>query len=436
LDDTDSPKGGCTTYIAALLVSRLQKLGAEFVDYPNLVRLNPNVPWKTRGNGAINLSLELDKRLEGTIKKAVLDAVERYAEFKCENTNPGIVFHVGQISQPLKRFARRVIQEVVTLEEAEKLINEHCSTAIGFKNRRGLIGALAAIGETLEGDYTYEFLSYRASENRGKTRNIDIDSIVKMDESTRGETFNNFDHEAKRPLIAPHGPDPVLFGIRGKSADSVHRAGMMIETDESIERWVIFRTNQGTDAHIKRLSKLSDLKPYNPALVVGEVSNNPRTIPGGHVIFSIKDETGDADCAAYEPTGRFRNVVRRLIPGDRTKTYGGVRPIDKEKNITINLEKLEILQLAPDLQLVNPSCLKCGGSMESMGRGKGYRCRKCNFRDGSLRKLLIEKRREINPGLYLPTPGAQRHLTKPLERYGREKTGYDHGELYQPWHWP
>jgi len=436
LDDTDSPNGGCTTYIAALLVSRLQKLGAEFVDYPNLVRLNPNVPWKTRGNGAINLRLELDERLEGTIKKAVLDAVERYAEFQCENTNPGVVFHIGQVSQTLKRFSRRVIQEVVTLEEAEALINEHCSTAIGFKNRRGLIGAIAAIGETLEGDFTYEFLAYRTSENRGKARWIDIDSIVKMDEVTRGETFNNFDHEAKRPLIAPHGPDPVLFGIRGESADWVHSAGMMIKTDEPIERWVIFRTNQGTDAHIKRLSKLSDLKSYNPVVVVGEVANSPRTIPGGHVIFSIKDETGDADCAAYEPTGGFRNVVRRLIPGDRTKTHGGVRPIEKERNITINLEKLEILQLAPDMQLVNPSCVECSGSMESMGRGKGYRCRKCGFRDGSLRKLLIEKRRKIVPGLYLPTPRAQRHLTKPLERYGKEKTGYDHCELYQPWHWP
>ncbi|MDH5495599.1 MAG: DNA-binding protein, partial [Candidatus Bathyarchaeota archaeon] len=54
-DDTDSPRGGCTTYIAALLVEKLQKLGATFNDYPNLIRLNPNVPWKTRGNGALCL---------------------------------------------------------------------------------------------------------------------------------------------------------------------------------------------------------------------------------------------------------------------------------------------------------------------------------------------------------------------------------------------
>ncbi len=55
LDDTDSTKGGCTTYLAALLVEELGKFHVEFTDYPGLIRLNPNVPWKTRGNGALCL---------------------------------------------------------------------------------------------------------------------------------------------------------------------------------------------------------------------------------------------------------------------------------------------------------------------------------------------------------------------------------------------
>jgi tRNA(Ile2)-agmatinylcytidine synthase len=42
LDDTDSVRGGCTTYIAALLAVELERLGAVFLDYPLLVRLNPN----------------------------------------------------------------------------------------------------------------------------------------------------------------------------------------------------------------------------------------------------------------------------------------------------------------------------------------------------------------------------------------------------------
>ena len=435
MDDTDSPRGGCTTYIAALLVERLIELGAEFIDYPNLVRLNPNVPWKTRGNGAVCLRLDMDPEMGGAVKKAVIESVERHAEFDCENTNPGIVFHAGEVPEPLKRFADRVIQGVVTLGEAEALIEKYCSTAIGYKNRRGVIGALAAVGERLEGDHTYEILAYRTPENLGKPRRLDVESIVEMDRATRGETFNNFDLEKRRPLIAPHGPDPVLFGVRGESAEAVHNAGMMVDSDEPVERWVIFRTNQGTDAHLRQVSRLSDLKPFNPAIVVGKVAARPRTIQGGHVIFPLRDETGQVDCAAYEPTGHFRDTARRLIVGDMVKAYGGVRASNSEERRTLNLEKLEILQLTPDIRLENPLCPKCGGGMESMGRGKGYRCRRCGLRNRDIEKRTIEVERTVSPGLYLPPPSAHRHLTKPRERYGREKRQGVPYELYEPWHW-
>jgi len=435
MDDTDSPRGGCTTYIAALLVERLIELGAEFIDYPNLVRLNPNVPWKTRGNGAVCLRLDMDPKMGGAVKKAVIESVERHAEFDCENTNPGIVFHTGEVPEPLKRFADRVIQGVVTLSEAEALIEKYCSTAIGYKNRRGVIGALAAVGERLEGDQTYELLAYRMPENLGKPRRLDVESIIEMDKATRGETFNNFDLEKRRPLIAPHGPDPVLFGVRGESAEAVHNAGMMVDSDEPVERWVIFRTNQGTDAHLRQVSRLSDLKPFNPAIVVGEVAARPRTIQGGHVIFPLRDGTGQVDCAAYEPTGHFRDTVRRLIVGDMVKAYGGVRASNSEELRTLNLEKLEILQLTPDIRLENPLCPECGGGMESMGRGKGYRCRRCGLRNREIEKRAIEVERKVSPGLYLPPPSAHRHLTKPLDRYGREKRQGVPCELREPWHW-
>ena len=67
LDDTDSPRKGCTTYIAALLVEKLEKLITNFIDYPNLIRLNPNVPWKTRGNGAICLRIKYSERYQKEI---------------------------------------------------------------------------------------------------------------------------------------------------------------------------------------------------------------------------------------------------------------------------------------------------------------------------------------------------------------------------------
>ena len=81
-DDTDSPRGGCTTYIAALLVERLHELGASFLDYPELIRLNPNVPWKTRGNGALCLRIKCEESLLDEIKECVIQAIEENADLE------------------------------------------------------------------------------------------------------------------------------------------------------------------------------------------------------------------------------------------------------------------------------------------------------------------------------------------------------------------
>ena len=43
IDDTDSHEGMCTTYLATLLVDTLENHGVEFLDFPKLVRLNPNI---------------------------------------------------------------------------------------------------------------------------------------------------------------------------------------------------------------------------------------------------------------------------------------------------------------------------------------------------------------------------------------------------------
>lgn len=434
-DDTDSPRGGCTTYIAARLVDVLSGLGARFVDYPNLLRLNPNVPWKTRGNGAVCLRVEIDKTCEEDVRKSVLKLVESYADFDCDNTNPGVVFLEGAVPSGLIEFSERVVKSVVSLDDALKLADEHEASAIGFKNMRGIIGGLAAVGGLQRGDHTYEFLAYRLPGNWGTPRRVDPDSVVRMDEATGGSTFNNVDPETGRVLIAPKGPDPVLFGIRGEGPSAVREAGLMLDS-EPLERWVIFRTNQGTDAHLGSCVTVSSLRPFSPAILEGLVSGLPKTIQGGHVFVGLTDETGRVDCAAYEPSGSFREVVRRLIPGDRVRVYGGVRGEASSERPTFNLEKLEVRGLAPDLLKVNPRCPECGGSMESMGRGKGFRCRRCGFRGPKMEKATVELGRQIETGLFMPPPRAQRHLSKPEVRYGKEKRGPLHLELEAPWHWP
>ncbi len=430
IDDTDSPEGGCTTYVAALLVEELEGMGCRFVDYPNLLRLNPNAPWKTRGNGSICLRVEAPEGGEAEIKKAVIDAVESHAEFQCDNTNPGVVFHEGAVPEALKKFHDDVVQTIVHLEEAERLIAEHCASAVAWKNRRGLIGALAAVGGTLEGDHTYELLTYRVPENRGKKRLVEPESARRV-EARLPETFNSVDPETGQVLIAPRGPDPVLYGVRGETPESVLAAMKMIEVDEPVERWCIFRTNQGTDAHLARAYTVSDLKPRHPSIITGIVEGKHKVIEGGHVIFTIVDGSGRIDCAAYEPSGSFRDTIMQLREGDEVRVAGGVR--ETKMGLTLNLERLEALSLAVEQKLVNPRCPACGGATESMGRGQGLRCKKCGHRGVGLTKVTEEVPRGIKPGVYLPPPRAERHLTKPFKRYGREPRGTPE-KLAAPWH--
>ncbi|KYH42748.1 MAG: tRNA(ile2) 2-agmatinylcytidine synthetase [Candidatus Bathyarchaeota archaeon B63] len=422
-DDTDSPRGGCTTYVAALIIERLHELGVSFLDYPSLIRLNPNVPWKTRGNGAICLRVMCDNSLRDELMERVIRTVEEQADLSFEGTDPGIVFLPGDVPLEVEAFARRAITGLVEKAEALSLIRRYGAEAVGFKEGRGIIGGLAAIGEQLRDDHTYELIAYRTPENRGTERRVKESSVMEMDKRLGRLVFNNVDYETGRILITPRGPDPVLYGIRGETAEAVKRGHEMVIAEEPIERWVIFRTNQGTDAHLRRASSIGEVEPYSPVILVGEVSGDPRVIRGGHVIFSIRDSTGQIDCAAYEPTGRLREVARRLTAGDLVEVHGGVRPPSPSIPMTVNVEKIRILRLAKIRIYRNPLCPECGKRMKSMGRQKGFECKRCGFHGRDLEKTVMEWPRDLKVGLYVTPPRSQRHLTKPLSRYGLEKRG-------------
>ncbi|MCW4020172.1 MAG: tRNA(Ile)(2)-agmatinylcytidine synthase [Candidatus Bathyarchaeota archaeon] len=423
-DDTDSPRTGCTTYVAALLVEKMRKLGASFIDYPGLIRLNPNVPWKTRGNGALCLRILCEEHLLEEAKETVIEAVEEHADLSCGRTDPGVVFLTGEVPSEIEAFAQKTISGLVRKNEALGLIKKVKAEAVGFKKGRGIIGGLAAIGERLKGDHTYEFIAYRKPENRGTLRRVDASSVIWMDRQMGRLTFNNVDSETGRILITPRGPDPILYGIRGETAKVVKHGHELVLSDEPIERWVVFRTNQGTDAHLKRAVSISEVKPYNPVIIRGEVVEKPRVIQGGHVIFQIKDGTSRVDCAAYEPTGNLRDVAGMLMTGDLIEVHGGVRTASSRNPVTVNLEKIRVMKLAPLLVLKNPACPVCGKRTKSMGKGQGFECRKCGYHGPNLKKTVLETERPIKPGLYVTSPRSQRHLTKPLKRYGLEKTGW------------
>jgi tRNA(Ile2)-agmatinylcytidine synthase len=421
IDDTDSLSGGCTTKIAADLVQLLTREGVTFLDYPSLIRLNPNIPWKTRGNGAVCLRMEstLDSR---DILELAIEEVERSSKLDEAGTDPAVAIVEGEVPSSVLRFGKEALTRVVTPEEATSMIREIGGQAIAFGSLQGTVGALAAIGTVLDNNFTFELIAYRHESFIGKPRLVDKESIVEMDGRMRELTFNSVDPETKRILITPRGPDPILCGIRGENPRAVGEAFRMLRIHEPVGAWMIFRTNQGTDAHLTRNLRISEAEGNSAVVIQGTVEGEPRTIQGGHVIFSLKDESGSICCAAYEPTGSFRKVVKMLREGDKVRGFGGIRPAGNGVPKTLNLEKLEVVELAPSVVHRNPVCPVCGKRMKSAGRNQGFRCERCKTREFS--KVNGFFRRELTNGVYLPPPRAHRHLTKPMIRYARPEPDF------------
>ncbi len=414
IDDTDSKEGMCTTYVGAVILDELEELGIETVGCPRLIRLNPNWKYKTRGNCAVSFALDLEEGDVPKVKELTLEKVEELAELHIEETTPGVVFYPGsEVPEELESYSRRVVRDVVTIREAEELADRIGAEVHKFREGRGIIGALAAIGYPL-GDYTYELITYRLEENRGTPRRVDEKSVEDMNGVTYPETFDNLDFDTGEISITPHTPCPILYGIRSETSEAAFEALDLVSEQEPVERIQLYRTNQGTDDHLQEMS-VDQVEPYLSVVVEGEVSSEPETITGGHVFFSVSDDTGEINCAAFEPTQSFRDTVRKLVPGDKVRVFGGV----KEKPnlpLTINLEKLEILELEPVKEKVNPACENCGKRMKSAGKGKGYVCEKCGTKVPSGASKMIEVDRDLETKLYEVPPQARRHLSKPAVR--------------------
>jgi len=98
------------------------------------------------------------------------------------------------------------------------------------------------------------------------------------------------------------------------------------------------------------------------------------------------------------------------------------------------LEKINILALAPKVTYQNPLCPKCGKRLKSMGKHQGFRCEKCGSKFNDLAKVAVAVPRDLETGLYVTSTRSQRHLTKPLSRYGLEKCCWTAGNLIDGWH--
>ena len=399
IDDTDSPAGMCTTYLGAVLIRRLMQMGMT-LEEARVIRLNPNVTWKTRGNAAVCLEVRGDPEIAF---HTACQLVEELADFSCENTNPGVVV----VNQPMPPgFYLQAVQDFCEIDEAVNLLDRCNASYRGYKNGRGLIGATAAVCSELP-DRTYELLAYRSPERWGTVREVETESLFAAEMNTFPHTWDSVDSESGTVVCVPHTPDPVLFGIRGESPEWVSVARSRVESEETALEQV-FVTNQGTDVHLIEHPSGS-LKEGCSYLSRGVVHAGPETGRGGHVSVVIEDISGHLlRCMAYEPTKGFRQRVRSLAPGDEVTVAGSF------KRGSINLEKLCIRALASPVLTKPPLCPSCGKRMTSAGLHKGYKCRTCSTRMKDPETSIPP--RPLSCGWYEVPPCARRHLARPLCR--------------------
>lgn len=426
VDDTDSVRGNCTTFLATEIIRELSDF--DLIGNPRLVRLNPAVPWKTRGNGSLVMefgkgigkktfigiigreiySYEKSEKINPDLKKIMnrlIPLVEKYHE---SDADPGLIV-TNKKSSPIfyKKGVTTILDKKIILEELERIGAE--TFTIG--NGRGLIGATCGLAWKPK-DSTYELLAYRHRKRWGTEREFVPESIRDM-EHNFPTTFNSWEDRMNKVAMIPGTPCPVLYGLRGDNLKDVIKAAETLETEER-ERWIVYLTNQGTDDHIIRNPK--ELVPNQSYSLKGTVKTKAKHIQGSHVFIDVETKFGTVTCGAYEPSKEFRLVFDHLIPGDRIEIVGELRDSPR----TLNVEKLHVISLTKSMEKIsNPLCKKCGKKMESAGKDQGYRCKKCHTK--SDKAVYRENFRWILPGWYEPPTAARRHLSKPLKRMGLEQ---------------
>jgi tRNA(Ile2)-agmatinylcytidine synthase len=406
VDDTDSrERGMCTTYVGDTIAGRLEARDAV-VERVLLVRCNPAVEHKTRGNAAVAVHTDA---APGTAFDIAETVIGELAETADERTNPGLVVAAGtpgSVPDAVTAFARDAVHDHHTDDDAVRLSDEVGYRTRGWGNGRGIIGALAAVGawRALEG-WTYEHISYREPERWGTERCVDPDSVFEAADAFYPDVWDTVDRGSGETVCVPRTPGPVLLGIRGDDPSACRRVTDRIES-EPVDRARLFVTNQGTDGHL-RPSAVGDVRDGYAYRVDGTVASAPESRRGGHVFFDLGNGEETIECAAFEPTKRFRKRVRGLRAGDRITVCGEVT------DGTLKLEKFAVRELVRTTA-ETPVCPDCDRTMESAGRGQGYRCRDCGTTAAGKVQRPID--RALEGGWYEVPPRARRHIAKPLVR--------------------
>ncbi len=411
LDDTDSPRGGCTTYVAHVLIERLEDEGIEASGPPFLVRLNPNVPRKTRGNAAVVVPVDPDADPDRVAELTEI-VINDLADPGHPSTDPGVLVCHG-IPEGVEGLYFEALRRVLSPSSIEIPDGIHV-----VREGHGIIGALAALGFAslaVRGlvEVTYEGIAYRSSSAWGKERRVDGRSVEEMDSLTFPVTFDNVDGRGMI-LITPNTPCPVLYGVRAVEPWILRVVPHLLRS-EPVMGYRVFATNQATDAHLERVGTLGEAVDFSNVVIDLVVVGEPKRIRGGHVVVRCEDDEGETvDVAAFRPAAPMTEVVASLVPGDVIRVAGALKPETPKHPRTVNVEKLMVLELERVEEVRNPVCGRCGVTMKSSGRERGFRCRRCGDSVGEGEAVRLEVPRDVAEGaIYEVPPVARRHLSKP-----------------------
>ncbi len=385
IDSFDTPLAGCTTHFTSLLLRRLQDIHGVAVEDALLVRLNPSIPWKTRGNGATAIGLKTGSESLHTVLSTIEELAEEYRKGGGGKASL-IITTCDRLNPCVYKVYRRGLSTIILDDHVAECIERlDVLLVVGEKNI-GLKGAIAALAPLHYGltDYTFELITYRHPDHWLVPRVIDERSVVRYDLLFKPLTFLNYDYANRKILVTPHGYDPVLYGVRGERRDIVAKSLYIVKTSEKPTHHTIFLTNQATNAHLV-FKKLEQIKPYDSVITEGRIEGFT-IIEKGHILFTLCDNDYCVKTAAYRETGRMRKklaVLAKHLESARVRVAGTVKQHRGE--LTINAEYIDI----PLNRVI--------GTIHYAGFDN-----------------------EVKVGKYvrlLPDSSAYHHLMKPLERY-------------------
>ncbi len=377
LDSFDAPRAGCTTHVASLLILHLESKGFKLLDYPNLVRLNPVVPWKTRGNAAVSFEVS------GNELEVYESAKEFLIEYSSELSNRGALFVTSE--KPPLEFYFKSVKEVTHPEVAL----EYARRAGQFYGHKGsLIGAIAAAAAEKKLLPNFELIAYRSS-FKLKRR---CDFAPFYDELAL--SLYPYVHESGSDVVCPRGSDPVLYGLRGRNPSLLISLAKLIRSDD-VSFYAIFRTNQHSITSLEKSEMyVYDFKSLDAYLRTDQISERNRDF-----VLEI-----DGGVIVYEETG-LKKLFNMLKSGNSR--------LDCEISVLYKpgLKSLASIKIrkAVSVRYKAPRCPKCGGSMVSKGKNTLLRrCKKCGYEAYEPRKMSISL--YIENQFITPTEGRKLHL--------------------------